>query len=150
MDLDPSTFEDMSPEEFARTVKEMSDREIAETMRGEHRLAVLDAIFGRFPTLFRPDRAKGVSATTQFRITGGPDDHPHDTYEIVIDDEQCGVSEEPGDTFDVSLMMAPPEFLKMTTGRGNPTMMVMRGKIKVKGDLALAAQFPSMFDIPKA
>lgn len=150
MDLDPSTFEDMSSEEFATMVKGMSDKEITETMRGEHRHAVLDAIFDRFPTLFRPDRAKGVSATTQFRITGGPEDHPHDTYEIVIDDDQCSVSEDPGDTFDVSLMMAPPEFLKMTTGRGNPTMMVMRGKIKVKGDLALAAKFPSMFNIPKA
>lgn len=150
MDLDPSTFATMSPEEFAALVKGMSDGEIDETMRGEHRVAILDAIFGRFPTLFRPDRALGVSATTQFRITGGPEDHPHDTYEIVIDDGECRVSEEPGEAYDVSLMMAPPEFLKMTTGRGKPTMMVMRGKIKVKGDLALAASFPSMFDIPKA
>ncbi|WP_338748634.1 SCP2 sterol-binding domain-containing protein [Janibacter alittae] len=150
MDPDPSTFEDMSPQEFARTVKEMSDREISETMRGEHRTAVLDAVFDRFPTLFRPDRAKGVSATTQFRITGGPDGRPHDTYEIVIDDGRCSVSTEPGGSFDVSLMMAPMELLTMSTGRGNPTMMVMRGKITVKGDLALAATFPSMLDIPKA
>ncbi|WP_277452834.1 SCP2 sterol-binding domain-containing protein [Janibacter sp. DB-40] len=150
MELDPSSFATTSPEEFAALVKGMSDREIAETMRGEHRSAVLDAVFARFPTRFRPDRAEGVSATTQFRITGGPESRPHDTYEIVIDDGSCRVSEEPGDDFDVSLMMAPAEFLKMTTGRGNPTMMVMRGKIKVKGDLALAATFPSMFDTPKA
>ena len=150
MDLDPSTFSEMTPEDFAALVKGMSDREVTETMRGEHRTAILEAIFERFPTLFRPDRAQGVSATTQFRITGGPDDRPHDTYEIVIDEGQCRVSEEPGDSYDVSLMMAPPEFLKMATGRGNPTMMVMRGKITVKGDIALAAKFPSMFDIPKA
>lgn len=150
MELDPSTFETMSPEEFAQTVKTMSDPEISEVMRGEHRVAILDAIFDRFPTLFRADRAAGVGTTTQFRITGGPDDHPHDTYEVVVDDGECRVSEEPGDEYDVSLMMAPPEFTKMVTGRGNPTMLVMRGKIKVKGDLAAAAQFPSMFDIPKA
>ena len=83
-------------------------------------------------------------------VTGGPDDHPHDTYEIVVDDGTCAVSPEPGERYDTSLMMAPPEFLKMVTGRGNPTMLVMRGKIKVKGDIATAAKFPTLFDIPKA
>lgn len=150
MDLDPSTFESMTPEEFAQTVKKMSDAEISEVMRGEHRVAILDTIFGRFPDLFRPDKAVGVSSTIQFRITGGPEEHPHDTYEIVVDDGTCAVSEEPGEAYDVSLMMAPPEFTKMVTGRGNPTMLVMRGKIKVKGDIATAATFPSLFDIPKA
>lgn len=150
MELDPSTFGTMSPEEFAQTVKKMSDKEISEVMRGEHRVPILEAVFERFPTLFRADRAEGVSTTTQFRITGGPDEQPHDTYEVVIDDGDCTVSEAPGDDYDVSLMMAPPEFVKMVTGRGNPTMMVMRGKIKVKGDVAAAAKFPSMFDIPKA
>lgn len=149
MDLDPSTFETMSPEEFAQTVKKMSDKEISEVMRGEHRVPILDTIFGRFPELFRPDKAAGTDGTIQFRITGGPDDRPNDTYEIVVDDGTCVVSDTPGENYDVSLMMAPPEFTKMVTGRGNPTMLVMRGKIKVKGDIALAAKFPSLFDIPK-
>lgn len=150
MDLDPSTFASMTPEEFAQTAKQMSDKEVSEVMRGELRTPILDAIFERFPELFRPERAAGVSSTIQFRITGGPDDHPHDTYEIVVDDGTCAVSPEPGERYDTSLIMAPPEFLKMVTGRGNPTMLVMRGKIKVKGDIATAAKFPTLFDIPKA
>ncbi|WP_068263874.1 SCP2 sterol-binding domain-containing protein [Janibacter limosus] len=150
MDLDPSTFETMTPQEFAQTVKAMSDQEIAEVMRGEHRLPILDAIFARFPELFRPDRAGGLSSVIQFRITGGPDERPHDTYEIVIDNGACKVSDVPGEQFDASLMMAPTEFTKIATGRGNPTMLVMRGKIKVKGDIATAAKFPTLFDIPKA
>lgn len=149
MELDPSTFATMSPEEFAALVKGMSDREVSETMRGEHRRAILDAIFDRFPTLFRADRARGLTSTTQFRITGGPEDHPQDTYEVRIADGECEVVD-PGGEYDVSFMMAPPEFLKMTTGRGKPTILVMRGKIKVKGDLAAAAAFPTLFDIPKA
>ena len=68
----------------------------------------------------------------------------------LVDAGTCVVSDTPGENYDVSLMMAPPEFTKMVTGRGNPTMLVMRGKIKVKGDIALAAKFPSLFDIPKA
>lgn len=150
MDLDPSTFDTMSPQEFAKTVAQMSDKEVSEVMRGEHRGAILDAVFASFPELFRPDKAKGTSGTVQFRITGGPDEQPHDTYEIVVGDGTCTVSPEPGSDYDASLMMGPPEFVKMATGRGNPTMLVMRGKIKVKGDIALAAKFPSLFDIPKA
>ena len=69
MDLDPSTFESMTQQEFARTVKAMSDNEIAEVMRGEHRVPILDAIFGRFPELFRADKAGALSAVIQFRIT---------------------------------------------------------------------------------
>lgn len=150
MDVDPSTFDTMSPQEFAKTVAQMSDKEVSEVMRGEYRGAILDAVFARFPELFRPDEAKGTSGTVQFRITGGPDEQPHDTYEIVVGDGTCTVSPEPGSDYDASLMMGPPEFVKMATGRGNPTMLVMRGKIKVKGDIALAAKFPSLFDIPKA
>ena len=150
MDVDPSTFDTMSPQEFAKTVAQMSDKEVSEVMRGEYRGAILDAVFARFPELFRPDKAKGTSGTVQFRITGGPDEQPHDTYEIVVGDGTCTVSPEPGSDYDASLMMGPPEFVKMATGRGTPTMLVMRGKIKVKGDIALAAKFPSLFDIPKA
>lgn len=150
MQLDPTTFGSMTPQEFARTVKAMSDREISETMRGELRIPILDAVFARFPDLFRPERAAGVDSTVQFRITGGPDERPHDTYEIVVADGACTVSPAPGPSYDVSLMMAPPELLKIATGRGKPTVLVMRGKIKVKGDVALAAKFPGFFEIPKA
>lgn len=150
MELDPSTLATMSPEHFAQTVKQMSDREVSEVMRGERRIPTLEGILARFPALFRADRAQGVVTTTQFRITGGPDERPHDTYEVVIDDGDCRVAEQPGDDYDVSLMMAPPEFFKLVTGRTNPTMLVMRGKLKVKGDIAAAAKFASMFDIPKA
>lgn len=150
MELDPSTFANMSPEEFARTITAMSDPEVVELMLGEQRLPVLEAIFDRFPGLFRPDRARGVVTTTQFRITGGPDERPHDTYEILIDDGGCRISLRPGDDYDVSLMMAPPEFMRMVTGRAKPTVLVMRGKMSVKGDIAAAAAFPLMFDIPKA
>lgn len=99
MDLDPTTFASMTPEEFARLVTGMSDTEVAAQLRGEHRVAILDAIFGRMPELFRPDRAKGVS--------------------------------------------------RLVTGRINPMIAVMRGKITVRGDLALASRFSSFFDMPK-
>ena len=46
--------------------------------------------------------------------------------------------------------MGPVEFLKLISGRANPVMMFMTGKIKAKGDLGLAANIANLFDIPKA
>lgn len=39
--------------------------------------------------------------------------------------------------------------MRLVTGRINPTIAVMRGKITVRGDLALASRFSSFFDMPK-
>lgn len=150
MNLDPKTFENMTPQEFAKTVDAMSDKEILEVMGGEQRVEILDAVFARFPGLFRPERAQGVEGVVHFNITGGPKDHPQDTYEIVIADDECTVSDEPGDESDVSLTMGPREFMRVSIGKGNPALLVMRGKVKVKGDLVLGSRFTSYFDIPKA
>lgn len=150
MDLDPSSFDGITAAEFARIVGGMSDKEIAATMRGEHRVEILEAIFGRFPDFFRPDRAAGVSQVTQFRVTGGPAAHPEDTFEVVIEGGRCWVSDEPGERYDVSLRMGPSELTKLLTGRGSATMLVMRGRISVRGDLSRAATFSSYFDLPKA
>lgn len=150
MDLDPSTFADMSASEFTRIVRGMSDREIRDVMGGEHRRAILDGIFGHFPLVFRPERARGVTQVTQMRITGGPPEHPDDTYEVVVDDGECWIADEPGEDYDVSLMMGPVELTKLVTGTGNPTLMVVRGKMKVRGDLTMAKNFSSYFTGPKA
>lgn len=150
MDLDPSTFDDMTAEEFVRIIRGMSDREILATMRGEHRVAILDGIFEHFPLVFSAERAQGVSQVTHMRITGGPPDHPDDTYEVVVNDGECWIADEPGPDYDVSLMMGPVELTKLITGTANPTLMVMRGKLKVRGDVTLAKRFSSYFTSPGA
>ena len=48
----------------------------------------------------------------------------------------------------VTLSMGPVEFIKLVTKTGNPVMMVMMGKIKIKGDMALAANVGNLFEVP--
>jgi putative sterol carrier protein len=50
----------------------------------------------------------------------------------------------------VTLSMGPVEFIKLVTKTGNPVMMVMMGKIRIKGDMALAANIGNLFDVPEA
>ncbi|MFW5472617.1 SCP2 sterol-binding domain-containing protein [Knoellia sp. CPCC 206450] len=146
--LDPTTFASMDPAEFAATVKKLSDKEINDVMGGEHRRAILDAIFERFPVLFNPEKAKGADARVNWRITGGPGG-TDDTYAVVVKDGTCTVEKSPTEEPKTSIMLGPAEFAKLITGTGNPTMMVMMGKVKARGDLSAAMAFQNWFDTPK-
>ena len=138
----------LTPAEFVRLVKATPDREISAALGGPERGPILDAIFGRFPEMFVADRAQGVDARINFRVSGGPDGSSG-TYAVVIADGECTVEKAPTTEPTVSLMAGPVDFLKLITGTGNAVMMVMTGKLKARGDLGLAQSFVRYFDLPK-
>ncbi|WP_349879605.1 SCP2 sterol-binding domain-containing protein [Micromonospora sp. HUAS YX12] len=148
-DFDPANFANVGPKEFAQLVKSTPDAKIAEIMSGEARGKILSEVFNRMPTLFRADRAGSTNAVIHWNITGRPDGGT-DTYEIVIENGTCTVSETATRDPKLSLTMGPVEFLKIVSGGANPVMMFMTGKLKAKGDLGLAANIANLFDIPKA
>ncbi|QDY05887.1 SCP2 sterol-binding domain-containing protein [Micromonospora sp. HM134] len=148
-DFDPANFANYGPKEFAQLVKSTPDDKIAEVMSGDLRGKVLSEVFGRMPQIFRADRAGATSAVIHWNITGRPDGGS-DTYEIVIENGTCTVSETPTRDPKLTLSMGPVEFLKIVSGGANPVMMFMTGKLKAKGDLGLAANIANLFDIPKA
>ncbi|WNO71219.1 SCP2 sterol-binding domain-containing protein [Streptomyces sp. AM8-1-1] len=140
-------FSAVSPEEFARIVKGLSGRELADLMRGELRGRVLREVFGRMKQQFRPENAGSVDALIRWKITG----ETEEIFETSITDGTCTVHEgrseqEPRTT----LVMGDAEFLKLVSGNGNPVTMFMMRKLKIAGDVALAAGLTRYFDIPKA
>jgi putative sterol carrier protein len=148
-DFTPEALSTLGPKEFAQLVKSTPDAEIAEFMSGEHRNEILDEIFNRMPSLFRADRAGSTQAVIHWIITGAAGGGS-DTYETVIENGACTVTNQPARDPKLSMTMDPVTFLKVVSGDGNPMMMFMTGKIKAKGDLGLAAQVAKLFDIPKA
>ncbi|MDG4790752.1 SCP2 sterol-binding domain-containing protein [Micromonospora sp. WMMD1102] len=148
-DFDPANFASLEPQQFAQIVKSTPDDKLAEVMSGDLRGKVLDAVFGRMPALFRADRAGNTNTVIHWTITGRPDGGS-DTYEIVIENATCQVSETPQREPKLTLTMGPVEFLKIVSGGANPVTMFMTGKLKAKGDLGLAANIANLFDIPKA
>ena len=147
-DLASTDFATVEPKEFAKLVKSTPDAQIAELLSGEHRKAALDAIFSKFPDLFRPDRAGSTTAVIHWSVSGAADGGT-DTYELVIADGTCVLSPAPEHDPKLAVTVGPVDFLKVVSGNGNPMMMFMTGKIKAKGDLGLAAQVAKLFDIPK-
>jgi putative sterol carrier protein len=82
-------------------------------------------------------------------VTGGP--NGSDTYEVRIADGTCETTAEPGtEAPSLAITVAPVDFVKVVSGNGNPVMMFMTGRLKAKGDLALAANIQHIFAVPKA
>lgn len=146
-DLAGFDFAAVAPEEFARIVKGLSAKQLAEIMRGELRTRILGEVFGRMKQQFRPDAAGGLTALIRWRITGEGDA----VYETAIADGACEVSPGRSDAEPrTTLVMADAEFLKLVSGNGNPVTMFMTRKLKVAGDVGLASGLTRYFDIPKA
>ena len=139
----------IGPKEFAQLVKSTPDSKITEVMGSDSRSKILDEVFNRMPTLFRADRAGATQAVIHWNITGGPAGGT-DSYETVIENGACTVTNQPVREPKLTMTMDPVTFLKVVSGDGNPMMMFMTGKIKAKGDLGLAANVAKLFDIPKA
>ena len=148
-DFNPESLASIGPKEFAQLVKSTPDSKIAEVMAGDARTKILDEVFNRMPTLFRPEKAGNTQAVIHWIITGGAGGSS-DTYETVIENGACTVTNQPVRDPKLAMTMDAVTFLKVVSGDGNPMMLFMTGKIKAKGDLALAANVAKLFDIPKA
>jgi putative sterol carrier protein len=142
-------FANLDPKQFAQLVKTTPDSQIADLMKTDARGQILNAIFARFPELFRPDRAGSTNAIIHWTITDRPDGGA-DTYELVIANGTCTLSPSADADPKLAITVGPVDFLKVVSGNGNPMMMFMTGKLKAKGDLGLAANIANLFDIPKA
>lgn len=146
-DLARLDFAAIAPDEFARIVKGLSARQIAEVMHGELRERILGEVFGRMGQQFRPDAAGGLTALIRWKVTG----ESEAVYETAIADGACQVT--PGRSAAeprATLVMGDAEFLRLVSGNGNPVTMFMTRKLKVVGDVGLAAGLTRYFDIPKA
>ena len=149
-DFSPESLASIGPKEFAQLVKSTPDSKITEVMAGDARTQ--DPRRGLQPDAHAVPRRTGP-ATPRPSSTGSSPAAPDgatDTYETVIENGACTVTNQPVREPKLAMTMDPVTFLKVVSGDGNPMMMFMTGKIKAKGDLGLAANIAKLFDIPKA
>jgi len=100
-------------------------------------------LMGKIEGAFQADKAQGVDKTVQYELAG--DDGG--TWTARIADGKISVKEEPADEADVTIAMASADFVDMMTGKLNPTMAYMGGKLKLKGDMMLAQKLGQFFDL---
>jgi putative sterol carrier protein len=116
-------------------------------MASEHRGQVLDDVFRRMSEHLDADKAKDIQTVVHWKVwdrPGGGYDH----YEVVLDKGRCAVPRSPSREPAVTLKMKPADFLKLVSGNASGPAMFMTGKLKIDGDLMLAARLAGLFRIP--
>ncbi|MFC4146103.1 SCP2 sterol-binding domain-containing protein [Micromonospora mangrovi] len=142
---DPSTMDLLA---FGRYVAGASAAELGRLVQGDGRTALLDRLFHSMPDVFRADRAGNLKAVIHWHV-GDRVDGGADHYEMVIADGRCVVSPAPTGRPDLTLTLGAVSYLQLVTANAHAVALVVRGRLRTRGDLALTAKFPSLFDPPK-
>jgi len=137
----------VSTEDFANLVRQASKEQLTEAMNDEAvRTKVLDEVFDRMGSRYRGGRS--TDAVIHWKILDRPGGG-YDLYENVLADGTCTVNKDKTREPRVTISLSGPEFLRLASGNGSPTMMFFSGKLKLAGDIGFAAALSSLFDIPK-
>jgi putative sterol carrier protein len=135
-------------EGFAKVVRSAPDGRLEQVLRTPVRRAVLEGIFWQMPQHVNREAAAGMKATVRWRITHDADDGA-DVYELQIDDGRCRVRRGEGDTDPkVTITLDAAEFIRVATANSDPMQAYFKGRIKLEGDIMVAARLQALFRIP--
>lgn len=101
----------------------------------------IQEVFDLMQSNFLPDAAAGLTAVIQFDLTG----EGGEPYYLTIVNNTGTVSKGTADNPNLVLTITANDYLALTNGELNPMNAFMQGKLKVKGDMALAMKFQSLF-----
>jgi len=138
----------IDPALFAGLVREATDDQLRDGLEANREL-LLNEIFRRMPESFDPDRAAAVDAVVEWRIlerAGGG----HDAWHLVLEHGRCRVQEGPAEDPTVTYEIRPIDFIRLITGNASGPRLFLFGKLKITGNLLLAARMPMFFRIPGA
>jgi putative sterol carrier protein len=82
--------------------------------------------------------ARALESSYRFDIDGAG------SWRVAVDDGNVLVEESSAEA-DCVIQTSEDNFMKLVRGDGNPTMMFMTGKLRVKGDMALALKLRELF-----
>ncbi len=86
------------------------------------------------------EKAKGLNAVYQFDITGGE----AGSWVVFATAAKQGVSSGPSPEAKCTITVADKDILDIVSGKLNPQMAFMSGKLKIKGDMGLALKLQNI------
>ena len=148
--VDPTALD---PVDVAVAIAGVKDAHLHAVMGGRLREVVLGEVFRRLPDHVDEEKARRHRLAVGFKI-GGRSDGGADRYVVTLRDGRATVERLDGSgegpERDATIALDGAQFLKLVTGRLNPVTGVMRGQLKVRGDVKAALTFSGLMDIPGA
>lgn len=142
----PAGLEAIDPGTFATLIGRARRDQLDAVMSSAVRPIVLDQIFHRFAEHYRSGERRPPKVI-HWNVIGRPDGGA-DQYELVLHGDRCEANSVPRHGADTTITLGGPEFLLLTSGNDKPITMFMTGKLKIRGDLGLAAALAKLFVIP--
>ena len=148
--VDPSALD---PVDVAVAISKVKDSHLHAVMAGGLREVVLTEVFRRMPDYVHAEKAQRHELAVGFKIGGRPDGEV-DRFVVTLSGGRATVERLSGlsarQERDATIALDGAQFLKLVTGRLNPVTGVVRGQLKVRGDVRAALTFSGLMDIPSA
>jgi hypothetical protein len=113
-----------------------------------NRDAIIGEVFRRFGEQLT-DAGRRRNAVIQWRISGGSGPGGYDRWFVVIRDGQCETGRDLDLRPRVTLTVDPVDFVRLVTANANPTRLFLSGRLRIRGDVLLAARLPQLFEMPR-
>jgi hypothetical protein len=114
----------------------------------ELRYVFIDEIFRRMSDHVVAEKLRDVCAVVGWRFTEGAGEDGYDRYQTVLEDGSCVSAPDLGRTPDTTLTLSVDDFMRLATGNAAAPTMFVTGRVRLKGDYALAMRLSGYFDIP--
>ncbi len=138
-------FPDLKAEALAWWVRGSSAQRLQSVMRSRLRRLLLWQIFRTICQRAQPDPR--LNAVVEFRITGRRDGEI-DRYQLRLADGRCATSRRGARRPTLTLELEPVAFLRLVGGAASAQRLFVAGKLKLRGNLILAAALPSTLRPP--
>ena len=133
----------VDPAQLAEAVKDMSDEELATTVKTMGVDETLKNIFEGMRDSFKPEAAKDVNATVQYDVDTG---EGVKQWSVTFADGTCSVSEGPTDSPRLTIAIGLVDFIRLIFNQAQGPQLFMSGKMKLQGDMMWAMQMQNYFE----
>ncbi len=137
---DPSIQENRA--QLAKMIEGRSDEEILKGVQAQGIDTALGNVFQGMAGAFLPEKAANKTAIIQYDVTTPEGTH---SYQLKIGEGKCEAARGADNPARVTLTLSVPNLLRIITGKANGQQLFMSGKLKLKGDMAIALAMQNWF-----
>ena len=137
----------MTRERFVALVAGATDEQLSEGLAANGE-AILAGVFERMSKALDAEAAHGTRAVLEWRVATTADERPL-RFQLAIADGACTVRRDGDREADVVYTIGGVDFLRLVTGGAEPGELFVFGRLKVAGDLFLAARSRTFFVPPE-